>query len=239
MGIFSRHRPEAVRIPTAGELEAFGRYSLMPLEASPDVVRQASAVEVDYYQHAIADPTKFVRELRQMAETYREWVALGASRLVVSLLGADHRTPDSDAIMGCGVDCLRARGIPKAFVTGYESSWWFENGAGQPWLVGRPAPQGMGTAIAPLRPGEVRRIAHMGPKGNNNNILVTASEVGFAALIEGPYSEEDPRVARQEWYSAPTLHELYIRVGDALATPPPWCAAEFEPYIPLPAPDFS
>jgi hypothetical protein len=66
--------------------------------------------------------------------------------------------------------------------TGYENQWWVAHGDGQPWLVGRPIPNASAAPIRQLDQGEVRRVAKMGPEGNNNDILVTATEGGFKSM---------------------------------------------------------
>ena len=105
-----------------------------------------------------------------------------AERLAISLIGFQEADPLFDAVMSNGIAFLRARGISRTHTTGYENQWWVAHGDGQPWLVGRPIPDASAASIRQLDQGEVRRVAKMGPEGNKNDILVTATEGGFKSM---------------------------------------------------------
>ena len=123
MGIFSR-RKATLTVPGPDELDAFGRYSFSPMDASDGLVADVSQIESSYYGSASSDPAQFCSELRAVAEAHGEWVALGASRLIASLIGGDHQNPDFDAIRAISLDFLRSRGVPLGHFTGYEVAWW-------------------------------------------------------------------------------------------------------------------
>ena len=123
MGIFSR-RKAALAIPSPAELDAFGRYSFSPMDASDRLVAGVSQIESTYYGSASSDPAQFCSELRTVAEAHGEWVALGASRLIASLIGGDHQNPDFDAIRAMSLDFLRSQGVTLGRFTGYEVGWW-------------------------------------------------------------------------------------------------------------------
>jgi hypothetical protein len=122
MGLFSRK--SAPSIPTADELEAFGRYSFSPMDASDRLLAEVSQIEPNYYGSASADPAQFCAELRTIAEEHGEWVALGASRLIASLISGDYENREFDAIRGISLDFLRAQGVTFGHMTGYEANWW-------------------------------------------------------------------------------------------------------------------
>lgn len=124
MGVFSRSRSGSALVPSASDLEAFGRYSFSPMDAAPQLADSVQLLESTYYQAASADPASFCQALRPIAETYGGWTSLGACRLIVSLLGGDVRNGDFDAIMRTTLNFLRSRGIPRVHITGYENAWW-------------------------------------------------------------------------------------------------------------------
>lgn len=227
---------------TAGDLEEFGRYSIRKANASQAAVDRAMQLLVDTYPYAAEDPARFCADLRRLAEPPGGWASYGATHLIHEMLGGSEvHNSDYDALMQVSMAFLRSRWIPRMYVNGREEAWWsVHREPNEDWLVGRPAPSRESAIITPLAPDEVRRVAHMGPSANSNDILVKATDDNrFESLIEGPYSEEDPRLSRYSWHSADTLYDLYLRVSEALGSLPPWCDPELEEFIPLPLPDFT
>lgn len=230
-----------LRLPDSivADLEAFGRYSIRPTEAGALVAERGAYLEPDLYPVALLDPALFCRGMRSVAESPGGWVAYGATRLIVSLLGST-TNDDYDALMTISMNFLRSRNISAAFLNGYENTWWKQHHGTEPWLTGRQAPTPETAQITILGDGELRRLANMGPGGNNNDVLATRTPEGhFQALIEGPNSGDDPLVGQFVWQSAESLYELYMRVSQSLGSPPCWCDPELAAFIPLPQPDFS
>lgn len=223
------------------DLDAFGRHSIRPTEASTALSPRWLSLEPDLYPAALADPAQFCRGMRSVAELPGGWVAYGATRLIVSLLENTTPNADYDALMTVSMKFLRSRNISAAFLNEYEKTWWRQHqGAEEPWLTGRLAPTQETAQITLLCEGEQRRLANMGPGGNNKDILAARTPEGqFQAVIEGPNSGDDAHLAQFIWYSSPTLYELYLRVSESLGSPPYWCDPELAAFIPLPQPDFS
>jgi hypothetical protein len=236
MAWFSK-KPAAPEI-SRQEIDRYGRHKIKVIDSADWSF--AADLEMRAYQWGQADSAGFMAGM-VLASEGGEWAAFGAGRLQIEALGFQRSDPQFDTVMHHSINFLRSRGVPRIHLTGYENSWWVDNSGGEPWLVGRPMPEPDAAPITPLDDGELRRIAYMGPEGNDNNILITRADAGYKAIIEGKNSDEDPRLMRNEWMgmAAPTLYELFVRLGDALITPKPWMHHELVPYIPLPAPDFS
>lgn len=135
--------------------------------------------------------------------------------------------------MLAGLQFLRSHGVPTSRLSLNDMRHWRRlQGADTPWLVGRPVPP---DRLMPLQPGEMRRVAQVYPGPHSNVIYVREAAPGrYVAIIDGEWSEEDSRRVQNEWYEAPSLKELYARLGDAFQTPCHWVAPDLEPYIPLP-----
>ncbi|MFD0327289.1 hypothetical protein ACFQZC_01390 [Streptacidiphilus monticola] len=220
---------------TRDDLDRFGRHAFDTRNAGDAETTWAVNLTMRAYQWGQADRAAFMAAMVDAA-THGQWAALGAERMVIEALGFLQDDPSFDTVMEHSLRFLRSRGIPKLHITGYEAQWWAAHAGNEPWLVGRPAPSLQAAPITPLRDGELRRVANMGPDGNDNDILVTRADDGFKAVIEGRYSDDDPRLTRRDWHFAPTLHALYVRLGDSLGTPPPWLHPELAPTSRWPRP---
>lgn len=231
MALFGRRpRPGRLPVDTLAKMEQFGRYSFdwqkYPMQESP---------EAEMYMIAQGDQDGFLAELAALVVPTGGWSAYGGMKLVMSILGADVVQPDYDAIVLAGLHFIRSHGVPKSRLSINEMNQWRRlQGEDTPWLLGRPVPP---DRLTPLQPGEMRRVAQMFPGPRSNVIYVQqAAPDRYVALIDGEWSEEDPRRVQNEWYVAPSLHQLYERLGDAFQTPSYWVDSELEPYIPLPPP---
>jgi hypothetical protein len=72
----------------------------------------------------------------------------------------------------------------------------------------------------------------------------TAGQPSIRKIADWNHPDAKPRrpIAGNELHDklladwASSLHELYIRIGDAFQTPCYWAGPELEPYFPLPPP---
>ena len=192
-------------------------------------------VRVDgLYNMAQADRDGFLRELAAISVPAGGWTALGAKFLVTDILPIETDTPDFNAIVTAGFTFLRKNGVPPNRLSMNDHTLWRRvNTAGENWLTWRPTPP---DTLVPLAPGTERKIAQIRrPDGYVNSIIVRSNgPASYVAMIEGAYSAEDPRITRSDWHSAPSLHELYIRVGESTQVPTDWSSDDLKPYFPLP-----
>jgi hypothetical protein len=209
-------------------LEAYGRFEWDPQRSPMYELRLG-----DFYAMAQADPDAFLRELAALTVPAGSWVALGGKYLVLDLMPNETDTPDFNAIVLAGFQFLRQSSVPPNRLSERDHELWSRVKTGdEPWLVWSEPPKVLPT---PLRPGEVRKVAQiLRADGLINDILVRQETDKVTAVIEGAYSETATRRTQTEWHSAPSLRELYIRIGDTLQIPPHWMIPELEPYIPLP-----
>ena len=229
----ARSSPQASNL--AAELYAFGRFEIDPVNAPAPLLAVAQEIEPRYYRRAIADPAAFCRTVREVVEREGGWAAYGGMRLLRSLLG-ELDNPDFHQVNELGFAFLRSRNINFQYLSMVEIDWWVKHHGGGTYLNGRPQPPREGSVTA-LGPGERRKVAHMGPKGNNNDIYVYAADDQFHAVIVSP-GDSWERCAAMPWFSYPDLFDLYDRVGEAFKSPPPWCDAEMAKFCPLDPPDF-
>jgi hypothetical protein len=194
-----------------------------------------SPLRVDtMYFLAEADRDGFLRELRAVVESGGGWTALGGKYLVTDILPIETDTADFNAIMLAGYQFLRQNGVPPMRLSPNDHTLWQRvNTRGEPWLVWREPPP---DTLTPLRSGEVRKVAEIKrADGYANTILVRQDgPSAFRAVIEGAYSEEDPRLSCTDWHTAASLHDLYIRIAESSQTPTDWAAPDLQPYFPLP-----
>jgi hypothetical protein len=210
-------------------LEATARYNWdSQKNPMPDIRVDA------FYFLAQKDRDGFLGALSSVSVPAGGWVALGGKDLVLDILPTDTDTPDFNAIVLAGLQFLRENGVPPIRLSPNDQKFWRRLSGGEPWLQWREPPA---DTLTPLQPGEVRKVAELlRGDGHTNEILVRqdASEA-FTSTIDGPYSETDSTRTRTDWYTAPSLHELYVRIGEGQQTPPHWYAPELAPYFPLPA----
>lgn len=236
MAIFKRNRQEPGggrpqgRLPNdiLAQLEQLGRAAYDPSSAE-----SPWQLTVAMYNLAQGDRDGFLRDLATVAIPAGGWPAYGAMKLVMDILDPKLDQPDFNAIVLAGLEFLRSHGVPTSRLSPNEMDLWQRLRPGNaPWLVGRPVPP---DRLTPLQPGEVRRVAQVVPGPHSNMVLVKQAAPGsFVAVIDGEWSEEDPRRVQNDWWTARSLHELYVRIGEAFQTPCYWADRELLPYFPLP-----
>ncbi|MEI2809580.1 MAG: hypothetical protein V9F00_05095 [Nocardioides sp.] len=225
-----------------GELEEdlyqFGLYEVRPLKA-PDRARAVGPqIELKYYRQAIAGPTRFAQEVMTAARHRGGWVSYGGMRLLNSLLGPGEIQAVFDEVSDLAFAFLRSRNINFVYLSMREIDWWVAHHPGEDYLTRRaPRPPREGS-VTPLAPGERRRLAHMGPDGNNNDIYVFAAPGAFQAIVVTPGASWADAV-RRPWQSAPDLYGLYVEVAEAMRCEPPWCEQQLKAFIPLDLPNFT
>lgn len=229
MSLFARSAHRRLPADTIAQLEQLGRTNYYP--QAGDAPWQFVAA---MYQLGQDDRQGFLADLAALVVPVGGWASYGALRLLWEVFSTDLELPDFDAIALAGLQFLRSHGVPTSRVSPYELGIWHRlQGDETPWLVGRPPPPP--DELTPLKPGEVRKVAQVSPGPSSNLILVRQDAPDrFVALIDGEWNEEDPRRVQNEWYSAQTLHALYVRLGDAFQVPCHWADPEFERYFPLP-----
>jgi hypothetical protein len=230
MPMFGRAARRRLPAETLTQLEQLGRSQYDP--GSCDSPWQFVS---SMYQLAQDDREGFLADLAALVVPVGGWPAYGGLRLLWEIFSADLSQPDFDAIALTGLQFLRSHGVPSSRVSPYELAIWHRlQGDNTPWLIGRPPPA---DRLTPLKWGDVRKVAQVFPGPSSNLILVRQdAPERYVAVIDGQWSEEDPRRVQNEWYSAETLHELYLRIGDAFQVPCYWADPELEPYFPLPPP---
>jgi len=208
----------------------FGKSSFYPDSGNPDYM-----LEPDMYTIASANQDGFLRAMADMASE-GGWVALGAERLVVSVVGANLAHPAYAEIMEAALGFLRQNGVANNRLTGYEWEFWGRNHPGKSWQVGRPLPHRDDWSGTPLTDGEMRRVAQMTADPGSNLVVIEQRNGVFVAVIDAARNEEDPRRVRNDWYQAESLYDLFVLLGNALQIPPYWVHEELAPLIPLAPP---
>lgn len=218
-------------------MDEVGRFECDPQGSGIDANRVWAELQAPLLAFAQADPRRFVTELANVVVPAGGWPAYGAHRTIANLLGGDYKHQAYDAILTVALDFLRANGVPNSRLSGYEWQFWLNTrGCTEPWLRGRHAPSADKAAISPLAHDQMRRIAQLTAASDSNVIYVGHRDGGFMAVVEARMSDEDDRRIRNDWMGAPTLHQLYQTIGEALQVPPFWADPELEPYFPLPRP---
>ena len=230
MGLFSRRQQSRLPTNILDQLEQLGRSSY-----DPQNYESPWQLTVDMYQLSQADRDGFVADLAAVALPVGGWPVYGAMKLVLDIIDPQLDQPDFNAIVLAGLQFLRSHGVPGNRLSLNEMRLWHRSqGEDTPWLVGRPVPP---DRLTPLQPGEMRRVAQVAP-GPHSNILYVrqAASDRYVAIIDGEWSDEEPRRAQNDWYEDGSLHGLYARIGHAFQTPCYWADPELEPYFPLPPP---
>lgn len=219
-------------------LEQFGRFSLDPMRCVVPSERIWGDIVAPLFPLSQVDPVKFVADLKDRVLNVGGWPVFGAARMVIELLGGRLADPAYHQLQSAALQFLRDRGVPNLRLAGYEWEFWRDNaGKNEPWLVGKPKPTAGEGPIADLAPGELRCIARLTDDSASNLILVCSTEnVGYAAVVDAPYSDDDPTRSQSVWKNAATLSDLYWEIGCAFQVPTYWYHAELEPYFPLPPP---
>ncbi|MDZ5447848.1 hypothetical protein U2F26_34995 [Micromonospora sp. 4G57] len=210
-------------------LAALGRFEWSP-QTNPAPEQRVA----EFYFMAQADRDSFLRDLASISVPAGGWTALGGKYLVTDILPIETDTPEFNAIVAAGLKFLRDNGVPPNRLSPNDRTLWRRvNTTGENWLDWRPTPA---DTLVPLAMGEERKIAEIRRSDGYINSIIVRSDgpTSFVAMIEGPYSEEEPRITRNDWHIAPTLHELYIRVGESSQVPTDWASDDLKPYFPLP-----
>lgn len=230
MPLFSRRPRTRLPADILAQLEQLGRASY-----DPSGYESPWQLTVAMYHLAQEDRDGFLADLAAAALPAGGWPVYGAMKLIMDILEPDLDQPDFNAIALAGLEFLRSHGVPTSRLSPNEMDLWHRlQGNDAPWLVGRPLPP---DRLTPLQPGEVRRVAQVfpGPRSNVIYVKQTAPD-RYVAVVDGEWSEEDPRRVQNEWYGAGSLHDLYVRIGQGFQTPCYWADQELEPYFPLPSP---
>jgi len=217
-------------------MERFGRFEFDPLNSDLDATVVWSELQAPFLDFAQAEPDRFTSALVAEVLPAGGFALYGAARTVWNLLGSDFRHPAYDTVRMAGLEFFRANGVPKNRLTANDWSFWQRHRGEEPWLVGRPRPAPETAGIAPLAPGETRPIAVITSAPDSNVLFVRAAGGGFQVIVEAPASDTDPTRSVFEWFGAPALYDLYVRVGETLQVPAHWVSDELAPFIPLPAP---
>jgi hypothetical protein len=230
-GSRSAAKPSRGRLPADMPqwLEALARFEWDPQN------KPAPEVRVDkMYLLAQADREGFLAELAALTVPAGGWVALGGKYLATDVLPIETDTADFNAIVLAAYQFLRQNGVPPNRLSPNDHKLWSRVKTGdEPWLIWREPPP---DTLTPLQPGELRQVAQtLRADGHINDILVRQDDPNkFTAVVEGAYSETDLGRTQTDWYTAPSQHDLYIRIGEGQQTPTHWAAPELEPYFPLP-----
>ncbi|WP_333762374.1 hypothetical protein [Streptomyces sp. IBSBF 2390] len=235
MALFPR-TPRAARLPgdVVSRMERFGRFEFDPVGTDIDASDVWGELQAPFLPFAQSDPDGFARSLSDAVLPAGGFALFGAARTMWNLVGSDFSSPAYDAVRMAALEFFRANGVPSNRLSADDWRFWQENRS-EPWLVGRPRPSSDEARIAPLLPGELRRVAQITSAPDSNVVYVAAAHDGrFAAVVDARTSDTDPARGRFDWMSADTLDDLYGRIGDAFQTPVHWVADELRPFIPLP-----
>lgn len=234
---FSRRDQGAARLPrdVVPRMEQFGRFEFDPAGSELDGTVVWEVLQAPFLEFAQSEPDRFAAALAEAVLPAGGFALYGAARTVWNLLGSDFRHPAYDTVRLAALEFFRAAGVPKNRLTAGDWQFWRRH-RGDTWLVGRPRPAREAVRIAPLVPGEVRRVAVLTAAPDSNVLSVRAAGGGFQLLVEARASDTDPTRSVFEWFGAPTLYDLYARLGETLQVPPYWAGADLAPFIPLPAP---
>jgi hypothetical protein len=219
-------------------MERFGRHEFDVMNSSDDGVAVFNETQQPLLAFAGSDPDGLVEALANAVCPVGGWAAFGGARTVWNLLTPSFEHPAYDRLMDASIGFLRENGVPPNRVAGYDWQHWIARGGTiETWLPLRPLPTAEQAPITPLRPGEVRPVARLTEASDSNVILVRLDEKSvYRQVVDARYSDEDPRRVRNEYESAPSLRELYIKIANTLQTPPPWHDPQLGMYFPLPRP---
>lgn len=105
-------------VALVSELEGFGRFTFDP-QNQP----LPGDLEFRGYQCAQVDRNDFLRQMAEAATTNGGFTAIGAERLVVSVIGGDLPDQEYDTLMRAARIALQGMNCWPARATGYEHGW--------------------------------------------------------------------------------------------------------------------
>jgi hypothetical protein len=231
-----RRSPGVARLPAevAVTMERFGRFEFDPVGNDIDASSVWEELQSPLLEFSQWDPEQFAAELVAAVLPAGGFALYGAARTIWNLLGSDFRSPAYDTVRMAALEFFRANGVPSNRLSSDDWAFW-QRSRDEPWLVGRPRPTPETARITPLAPDELRRIARISAAFDSNVVYVRDSgSAGHVAVVEARKSHTDPARRRFDWLKAPTLHDLYVCVGEAFQVPVHWVAEELAPFIPLP-----
>lgn len=115
-------------------LELLGRLQLDGTGSGIDASTVYPSCLAPFWEDSQADPKGFLADLRAVVATDTGGFATyGASCLVWEFFSAKIREEDALALFDGGIAFKRERGLPSAFLTGYEWTRWLENHRGDEW----------------------------------------------------------------------------------------------------------
>lgn len=129
----------------------------------------------------------------------------------------------------------RARNFWESDLSVKEQMLWMTlNGGDRTWLPDRVPPPKSAQRITPVDVGDERVIAVLSPWSDSNLVIVTRrGENDYVAINDVAVERDNPARGRdrRENDSAPTLDDLYARVGPLIPAPPHRVNREFEPFL--------
>lgn len=230
MPLFGRRARTRLPADALRQLEQLGRSSL-----DPQTYQAPWQFVAAMYPLSQADRDGFLADLASVAAPAGGWPAYGALKLLWEMFGTDLDQPDFNAIAIAALQFLRSHGLPPNRMSQFDLRIWHRlQGEDTPWLVGRPPPP---DRLTPLRPGEIRKVAQVFA-GEHSNVIYVRQDAPdrYVAVIDGEWSEEEPRRVQNDWHSAKSLHQLYTRIAEAFQVPCFWADPQLESYFPLPPP---
>jgi hypothetical protein len=217
-------------------MATFGRYEFDPTGSTTDPGFIWNEVCAPLLPIAQADTPGFLRALANAVLPAGSWSVYGGSRLVQDLLGGDVDDVSYHAMLEASLDFLRALGVPRSRLNGYEDEFWRRTrGRTEPWLTSRPLPSD--PDLTPLAPGESRRIAQVERGDQSNAVIVRVTDTGvFEALIDARRSDDDRRRVTNLWKTASSQYDLYRDVAESFQVPCFWVDPQLEPFFPYARP---
>ena len=213
----------------------FGKFEYDGIDSDDDAAEIAQEITIPLYQESQRDQAAFLRRLADEVAPAGGWAAYGADRLVWDLL-TDSTLKESDdfrRVMVASIAFMRDNGVPPMKVRPYQWDHWVnQGGTHATWLPMRPPPDRNEAKLAPLRAGELRRVATL--VGGNFMLVRPESDEKVAIVIEGRRSDDDPSRVQWDYETHPSLYDAFVRIGLNQQVPCPWFDPELEPFFPLP-----
>lgn len=114
-------------------LDRLGRSKIDIMNSGVDWDEVIKNCIAPFYDQAVADPCKFLSDIRQVIEhDTGGFATYGASCLVFELIPDSLRTEAGTALVDGGIEFKLKRGLGLASFTGYETDRYFEKTSRQP-----------------------------------------------------------------------------------------------------------